>query len=97
MTFLSGTYPLIISHPWSFYMRVYFWSPYPSHITRSNCTYKIFIVLDVYEFYSSSLEEMLGDEPKANAESSGVLQPKVMTASELEELKKEAQVRDRPL
>ncbi len=38
-----GTYPLIISHPWSFYMRihymrVYFWSPYPSHITRSNCT-----------------------------------------------------------
>jgi len=38
----SGTYPLIISHPWSFYMRihytrVYFWSPYPSHITRSNC------------------------------------------------------------
>jgi len=40
--FFSGTYPLIISHPWSFYMwilymRVYFWSPYPSHITRSNC------------------------------------------------------------
>jgi len=39
----SGTYPLIISHPWSFYMRihymrVYFWSPYLSHITRSNCT-----------------------------------------------------------
>jgi len=38
----SGTYPLIISHPWSFYirihyMRVYFWSPYLSHITRSNC------------------------------------------------------------
>jgi len=36
----SGTYPLIISHPWSFYMRihymrVYFWTPYPSHITRS--------------------------------------------------------------
>jgi hypothetical protein len=38
---------------------------------------------------------MLGDEPKATAESSGVLQPKVMTASELEELKKEAQVRGR--
>lgn len=53
--------------------------------------------MDVDEFYSFSLEEMLGDEPKANAESSGVLQPKVMTASELEELKKEAQVRDRPL
>ena len=35
---------------------------------------------------------MLGDEPKATSESSGVLQPKVMTASELEELKKEAQV-----
>jgi len=38
----SGTYPLIISHYWSFYMRihymrVYFWSPYPSHVTRSNC------------------------------------------------------------
>jgi len=45
MTFFSGTYPLIISHPWSFYiqihyMRVYFWSPYLSHITRSNCTVK---------------------------------------------------------
>jgi len=39
----SGTYPLIYSHPWSFYMRihymwVYFWSPYLSHITRSTCT-----------------------------------------------------------
>jgi len=39
----SGTYPLIISHSWSFYMqfhymRVYFWSPYLSHITRSNCS-----------------------------------------------------------
>jgi hypothetical protein len=38
-----GTYPLIYSHPWSFYMqihymRAYFWSPYLSHITRSNCT-----------------------------------------------------------
>jgi len=38
----SGTYPLSISHPWSFYMRnhymrVYFWSSYLSHITRSNC------------------------------------------------------------
>jgi hypothetical protein len=48
----SVTYPLIISHPWSFYMqihymRVYFWSPYPSHITRSNCigkTVKFFCV-----------------------------------------------------
>jgi len=42
----SITYPLIISHPWSFYIRihyiqVYFWSPYPSHITRSNCTVKL--------------------------------------------------------
>ena len=36
---------------------------------------------------------MLGDEPKTTSESGGVLQPKVMTASELEELKKEAQVR----
>jgi len=40
----SGTYPLIYSHPWSFYMqihymRAYFWSPYLSHITRSTCTY----------------------------------------------------------
>ncbi len=38
----SGTYPLIYSNPWYFYiqiryMRVYFWSPYLSHITRSNC------------------------------------------------------------
>jgi len=36
----SGTYPEINSHPWSFYMRirymrVYFWSPYVSNITRS--------------------------------------------------------------
>jgi len=41
----SRTYSLIISHPWSFYMRihymrVYFWSPYLSHITRSNCIRK---------------------------------------------------------
>jgi len=40
----SGTYPLIYSNPWSFYMRIhymraYFWSPYLSHITRSNCIY----------------------------------------------------------
>ncbi len=40
----SGTYPLIYSHPWSFYMRIhymraYFWSPYLSHITRSNCIF----------------------------------------------------------
>jgi len=39
----SGTYPLINSHPWSFYMRinymrVYFWSPYLSHITRAACS-----------------------------------------------------------
>jgi len=33
----SGTYLLINSHPWSFYMRVYFWSPYLSHITRATC------------------------------------------------------------
>ncbi len=67
------------------------------HVNSFLISTKIFFVLDVYEFYSSSLEEMLGDEPKANAESSGVLQPKVMTASELEELKKEAQVRDHTL
>ncbi len=41
----SGTYPLIYSHPWSFYMRIrymraYFLSPYLSHITRSTCTEK---------------------------------------------------------
>ncbi len=40
----SVTYPLINSHPWSFYMqihyiRVYFWSPYLSHITRAACTF----------------------------------------------------------
>ncbi len=39
----SGTYPLIYSNPWSFYMqirymRAYFWSPYLSHLTRSTCT-----------------------------------------------------------
>ncbi len=39
----SGTYPLIFSHPWSFYMwicnmRAYFWSPYLLYITRSTCT-----------------------------------------------------------
>jgi len=36
----SGTYPLIYSDRWSFYMQInymqaYFWSPYLSHITRS--------------------------------------------------------------
>lgn len=36
---------------------------------------------------------MLGDEPKVSNEAGHVLQPKVMTASELEELKKEAQVK----
>ena len=35
---------------------------------------------------------MLGDAPKTNDEPGVVLQPKVMTAGELEELKKEAQV-----
>ena len=35
---------------------------------------------------------MLGNEPKASNEVGQVLQPKVMTASELEELNKEAQV-----
>jgi hypothetical protein len=39
----SGTYPLIYSNSWSFYMqihymRAYFWSPYLSNITRSTCT-----------------------------------------------------------
>ncbi len=36
----SGTYPLIYSYPWSFYIRIHymranFWSPCLSHITRS--------------------------------------------------------------
>ncbi len=40
----SGTYPLIYSHPWSFYMWIHymgtnFWSPYLSHITMSTCTW----------------------------------------------------------
>ena len=40
----SGTFPLIYGNPWSFYKRIhymqaYFWSPYLSHITRSNCTF----------------------------------------------------------
>ena len=38
----SGTYPLIYSDWWSFYMqihyiRAYFWSPYLWHITRFTC------------------------------------------------------------
>ncbi len=38
----SETYPVIYSHPWSFYMRIrymraYFLSPYLLHITRSTC------------------------------------------------------------
>ncbi len=38
----SGTYPLIYSNPWSFYMLIHYmqaysWSPYLSHITRSTC------------------------------------------------------------
>jgi hypothetical protein len=38
----SGTYPLIYSNPWSFYMqicyiRACFWNTYLSHITRSTC------------------------------------------------------------
>jgi len=42
--FKSGTYPLIYSNNWYFYMRNhymrgYFSSPYISHITRSTCTY----------------------------------------------------------
>jgi len=49
MTFFSGTYPLIYSNPWSFYiqicyMRAYFWSPYLPHITRSACTCKFHFV-----------------------------------------------------
>ncbi len=41
----SGTYPLIYSHPWSFFMGIHyiranFWSPYLSNITRSTCMYK---------------------------------------------------------
>ncbi len=40
----SGTYPLIYSHPRSFYkqipcMRAHFCSPYLSHITRSTCMF----------------------------------------------------------
>jgi len=55
----SGTYPLIISHPWSLYMRIhyiriYFWSPYPSHITRSNCMslFDIILILKLYSIFS---------------------------------------------
>ena len=38
----SGTYPLIYSHPWSFYMRIrymraYFFGPYLTNITRDTC------------------------------------------------------------
>jgi hypothetical protein len=43
MILIYRTYPLIYSHPWSFYMRicylrVIFFNPYLSHITRSACT-----------------------------------------------------------
>jgi len=42
----SGTYPLIYSNPWSFYiqihyMRAYLWSTYLSYLTRSTCTSEI--------------------------------------------------------
>jgi hypothetical protein len=42
MIFIYRTYPLIYSHAWSFYMqicymRVIFYGPYLSHITRSAC------------------------------------------------------------
>jgi hypothetical protein len=45
MIFIYRTYPLIYSHPWSFYMRIHymrviFYGPYLSHITRSACTVK---------------------------------------------------------
>ncbi len=48
----SGTYPPIYNHSWSFYMqihyrRAWFFGPYLSHITRSNCTVE-FRVRDVY-------------------------------------------------
>ncbi len=47
----SGTNPLIYSNLWSSsmqicYMRVYFWSPYLLHITRSTC---IIILLAIYK------------------------------------------------
>ncbi len=43
MILIYRTYPLIYSHPWSFYMRirymqVIFYGPHLSHITRSACT-----------------------------------------------------------
>jgi hypothetical protein len=42
----------------------------------------------------SSFDELLNENFKANAETASVLQPKVMTASELQELKIEAQARE---
>jgi len=46
----SGTYPLLYSDRWSFYMRIhyiraYFWSPYLSNITRSTCTWKLCLTI----------------------------------------------------
>ena len=50
----SGTYPLIYSYLWSFYMRIhymqgYFSSPYLLHITRTTCTYKIRFSIELLE------------------------------------------------
>jgi hypothetical protein len=60
MIFFYRTYPLIYSHPWSFYiqicyMRVIFYGPYLSQITRSTCTYISLFLCDVLKFTSKCL------------------------------------------
>lgn len=45
-------------------------------------------------FYFFSFDELLNENFKTTTETGGVLQPKVMTASELQELKIEAQARE---
>jgi len=60
----SGTYPLIISHPWAFhmwihYIRVYFWSPYPSHITRSNFILQKVNFVIITNSYKNSLRKTI--------------------------------------
>ncbi len=52
----SWTFPLIYSHPWSFYIQIhymwaYFWSPYLSHITKSSCIEKNISKEQCYNVY----------------------------------------------
>jgi len=51
-------------------------------------------MLTFFLFITFSFDELLNESFKTSPETGGVLQPKVMTASELKELKIEAQARE---